>query len=177
MSFKTLVLVVAATLIGSPTNAYDLFCDRPLKGGTLLERKAIISSTRETFSCSDWIKTTDNKRLPGAKNWEKTICGPIAIIKEESYESCTIDDKISGGRVTQVLCQIWGTRTDNSFSVRDKSGVDHGASQSTSRDTKCEGTNILHTEETDYDLYRSDHVITVIEKTSYKAKPKVNPNF
>ena len=176
MPLKTLLFVAIATLAGGPVYAYS-FCSKPLMGGTLLERKATISSTRETHPCSNWVDTTSNKSKPGAKNWEKMTCGPIAIIKEISYSTCTTRDMISGSPSTQAICQFSGNTINYHFSVRDKSGVDHGAYPIESWDTKCEDANIFHTHEIEYMLHESDHNITVIENTSYPEKPKIKPDF
>lgn len=45
-----------------------------------------------SYECLKPVPTTRNPELPGYKNYWKTACGPMALVSERTYRSCTLEE-------------------------------------------------------------------------------------
>lgn len=102
-------LIVAATiLISSPAFADRLRCITPpgspdgtarwSSNGRIIE-EYLITSDGNRYTCGPEISQNNSPRRVGNKRYYKQICGPLTIVKEETYRPCTFEERagISSG--------------------------------------------------------------------------------
>ncbi len=102
-------LIVAATiLISSPAFADRLRCITPpgspagtarwSPNGRIIE-EYLITSDGNRYTCGPEINQNNSPRRVGNKRYYKQICGPLTIVKEETYRPCTFEERagISSG--------------------------------------------------------------------------------
>ena len=120
----------------------------PAVTSSLVSSKLRIGDTGIEYRCSGWKERTRNTPRPGSANYKMLKCGPISIIKKETYKSCSATEglgipqsRLIRDRFKAIFdeyqCNSLGY-LDNSpdYFLRDKIGLDYAIEDIS--DAECE---------------------------------------
>lgn len=178
---KTCALILAGMSALAPVKAFAYsYCGYTAGEETFIDRKISFESTNKTYNCLDWAVIKEGKKdYPSESAVSEMVCGPVSLIKNTNFVLCSSTDSIIGTTKVKIDCIFDNYKDDNSYSFRDRSGVEFNiwtyGRLRTKYDCKSKSPNVVESEITTYLMDGNE--ITVTERILIKPAPKATPNI
>ena len=111
-----LTSIAAAFLMASPAFAMPE-CWKPpgsstgtatwSSDGKIIETN-LTTSNGDRYTCGPNVKQNEPSRLAGSTGYFRQFCGPLTIVKKQSYRECTFEESagFSGYKISKSICAI-----------------------------------------------------------------------